>query len=118
MDEELPLNEILELLGPFGRYQKRVMVWGAMLNLLCACQTTVPIFSAAAPVILCTKAGKLNATIDCSTLNVEDAYCAIDSSMWEIHHGDRTIVSQWRLICSEEWKVGRYESGKINTTSL
>lgn len=111
------MENILNTVGPFGRYQKLVLVFAGLITAFTATTIYSTIFSAVDPGLICTLKNETNQTSSTSTLTLLDQ-CTIwsrikesearnETSEYECRfdkkYYDLTMVNDWELICSRSF---------------
>lgn len=102
----MALNDIFHFTGGFGTYQKHMGMICAWVFVMAGMQTTLPLYTASSPRVVCTDAGRTNTTILCEALAVENRYCHVSSDLWQFETTTRSFVTDWGLYCDAQWKIG------------
>lgn len=109
------MENVLNSIGPFGRYQKFVLVLSGLICSLTATTIYSTIFSAADPGLICsfkndsTEIGNLPNQCEIWSI-IKDNKKLNKTSFYECHFDDKyygiTMVSEWNLICERAFLAG------------
>lgn len=106
------MDEILENVGPFGRYQKLILALAGLVSSMTASVVYSTVFTAASPRLICSNLASLNDSSNNKTSEPSSCQAWTDlksnqNSSYECRfdtkHYDSTLVTELGLVCDKTW---------------